>query len=85
MLTNEGRKKTYEILVKCGADFIETFTGFSTGETKVESVGFMKETTADEATVKASGDIHSGEEVLVMIKNDVDRIGASNGIEVVEE
>ena len=75
---------TCEISVKCGADFVKTSTGFSTGGAKVEDVKLMKDTVADKAMVKASGGIHSREEALAMIENGADRIGASSGIKIVE-
>lgn len=78
------RKKACEISVKCGADFVKTSTGFSTGGAKVEDVKLMKDTVADKAMVKASGGIHSREEALAMIENGADRIGASSGIKIVE-
>ena len=75
---------TDEISVKCGADFVKTSTGFSTGGAKVEDVKLMKDTVGDKAMVKASGGIHSREEALSMIENGADRIGASSGIKIVE-
>lgn len=84
LLTDEEKKKACEISVKCGADFVKTSTGFSTGGAKVEDVKLMKDTVGDKAMVKASGGIHSREEALSMIENGADRIGASSGIKIVE-
>ena len=45
----------------------------------------MRETVGDSAKVKASGGIRTGEQAKAMIEAGADRIGAGNGVILLEE
>lgn len=80
-----------EIVMACkfaeaaGADFVKTSTGFSSGGAKVADVMLMKKTVGDRLKVKASGGIRDLETVKAMIEAGADRIGASAGVQIMEE
>ena len=80
-----------EIVMACkfseaaGADFVKTSTGFSSGGAKVADVKLMKKTVGDRLKVKASGGIRDLETVEAMIEAGADRIGASAGVQIMEE
>ena len=80
-----------EIVMACklaeaaGADFVKTSTGFSSGGAKVADVKLMKKTVGDSLKVKASGGIRDLETVEAMIEAGADRIGASAGVQIMEE
>ncbi len=63
---------------------MKTSTGFSTGGAKPEDIKLMRETVGKNMGVKASGGIHTREEMEVMIENGATRIGASCGVELVK-
>ena len=68
-----------------GADFVKTSTGFSKGGATVEAVKLMREAVGPDMGVKASGGIHSRQEMLAMIEAGATRIGASCGVELMKE
>ena len=85
LLTDEEKVRACELSVEAGAAFVKTSTGFSTGGAKAEDVALMKKTVGDRAQVKASGGIHTHEEMMAMINAGATRIGASAGIALMRE
>ncbi|MGX6962132.1 deoxyribose-phosphate aldolase [Vagococcus xieshaowenii] len=83
LLTDEEKVKVSELAVEAGADFVKTSTGFSTGGATAADVKLMKDTVGDNAQVKASGGIHSLEDVEAMVEAGATRIGASAGVAIV--
>ena len=82
-LNEEEIKRASELVVKAGAQFVKTSTGFGTGGAKVEDVKLMKQTVKDQAEVKASGGVRTYEDALKMIEAGATRIGTSNGVDIV--
>ena len=64
---------------------MKTSTGFSTGGATEEDVRLMRETVGDRAKVKASGGIRTHEQACRLISAGADRIGAGNGLLLLEE
>ena len=72
--------------IAAGAQFVKTSTGFGAGGATVEAVSLMADIVHPHGLkVKASGGIHNYEEALEMTKNGADRIGASCGVQIVNE
>ena len=69
---------------KAGATFVKTSTGFGTGGATVEDIKLMRETVGEEMGVKASGGIHSYDDVVAMVNAGATRIGASSGIAIMK-
>ncbi|MBP5217068.1 MAG: deoxyribose-phosphate aldolase [Bacilli bacterium] len=70
---------------RAGADFVKTSTGFSKGGATVEAVKIMREAVGPEMGVKASGGIHTREQMLALIEAGASRIGASSGVALIQE
>ena len=85
LLTNDEIRRACELSVKAGAAFVKTSTGFSTGGATEEDVRLMRETVGDRAKVKASGGIRTHEQACRLISAGADRIGAGNGLLLLEE
>lgn len=85
LLTDEEKVKACELSVKAGAAFVKTSTGFSTGGATVADVALMKKTVDGKALVKASGGIRTPEDAKALIEAGADRIGAGNGIPLIQE
>ncbi|RUT60647.1 deoxyribose-phosphate aldolase [Clostridium botulinum] len=85
LLTEEEKVKACTFSKEAGADYVKTSTGFSTGGAKPEDIKLMRETVGKNMGVKASGGIHTREEMEVMIENGATRIGASCGVELVNK
>ena len=84
LLTDEEKVLACQIAKRCGADFVKTYTGFSTGGATVEDVDLMRRTVGPEMGVKASGGIRDYAKAKAMIDAGASRIGASAGIAIVE-
>lgn len=84
LLTDDEIVQACQLAKAAGADFVKTSTGFSTGGAKPEDVALMRKTVGDSMGVKASGGIHTRQEALAMVEAGASRIGASQGIAIVE-
>ncbi|MBU3161524.1 deoxyribose-phosphate aldolase [Clostridium frigoris] len=84
LLSDEEKIRACVLAKEAGADYVKTSTGFSKGGAKAHDVKLMRETVGNSMGVKASGGIHTKEEMLDMIKNGASRIGASCGIELIK-
>ncbi len=84
-LTKEEIKKMAEIALEVKPDFIKTSTGFGTSGATVEDVALMKSVVGDAVKVKAAGGIRNLETCMGMIEAGAERIGTSNGIQILKE
>lgn len=85
LLSDDEIRKLARLCVDCGVDFVKTSTGFSKAGANKAHVRLMRETVGEEAGVKASGGIRTLEDALSMIESGANRIGASAGVQIVEE
>lgn len=74
--------KACEICIDAKADFVKTSTGFSKSGATLTAVKIMKKTVRNQLKVKASGGIRDIETALKYIEVGVDRIGASAGVDM---
>ncbi|NND63688.1 MAG: deoxyribose-phosphate aldolase [Flavobacteriaceae bacterium] len=81
-LTDEEKRMACNIVVKAKANFVKTSTGFGFGGATLSDVILMKEAVGDKAKVKASGGIKDAKTAIEYIKNGVDRIGTSSGVDI---
>ena len=84
LLTEDEKVRACVLAKEAGANYVKTSTGFSKSGANAHDVKLMRETVGDDMGVKASGGIHTKEEMLDMIRNGVSRIGASCGIELIK-
>ena len=87
LLTKEEIKKSCELSVQGGANFVKTSTGFVKNGVgaKAEDVKLMYETVKDaKIQVKASGGIRDKETAIKMIENGAVRLGTSSGVKLTE-
>ena len=84
LLTDAEKVLACQIAKRCGADFVKTSTGFSTGGATVEDVALMRRTVGPEMGGKASGGVRDYAKAKAMIDAGASRIGASAGIAIVE-
>jgi len=64
------------------ANFVKTSTGFGTGGATAHHVALMRKTVGEKMGVKASGGVRSLDDVLKMVEAGATRIGASSGVEI---
>ncbi|WP_100406746.1 deoxyribose-phosphate aldolase [Bacillus solitudinis] len=84
LLTEEEKIHACELVVKAGAAFVKTSTGFSTGGATIEDIKLMRKVVGPELGVKASGGIRNAADTLAMIKAGATRIGASAGVSIIK-
>lgn len=85
LLTDEEKVTACELAVKAGADYVKTSTGFSTGGATVADIKLMRKTVGPDLGVKASGGVRDRQGALDMIEAGATRIGASSGIQIVND
>jgi deoxyribose-phosphate aldolase len=68
-----------------GADFVKTSTGYGPGGATVEDVDLMYRVVGPEIKIKAAGGIRNLQTALAMIGAGASRLGASAGIQIVQE
>ncbi len=85
LLTKDEIAKASELVVSCGADFVKTSTGFSTGGATVEDVEIMTSVVGERGKIKASGGIRTKENAINMINAGATRLGCSNSIAIITE
>ena len=85
LLTDEEIVEICKICAKEKVDFVKTSTGFSKGGATVEAVSLMNKTLNGACQIKASGGIHTKEEVLSFVKAGATRIGCSSSVSIMEE
>lgn len=84
-LTNEEKIHLCEIALRVRPTFIKTSTGFGTGGATIEDVKLMKSIVGDKIKVKAASGIRNAKQALAMIEAGAERLGTSNGIEIMED
>lgn len=82
-LTNAEKEFACKIAVDAGADFVKTSTGFGTGGATYNDIILMKKIINGKAKIKASGGIRDYQTAKKYIDLGVDRIGTSNGTDIV--
>jgi deoxyribose-phosphate aldolase len=85
LLTDEEKIAACECILRAGADYVKTSTGFSTGGATVEDVALLRKTVGDKAGVKASGGIRDYQAAMAMIEAGASRIGSSAGVEIMKQ
>ena len=77
LLTEEEKLSLCRIVSNCGADFIKTSTGFSTGGATRQDVQLLRENCPESVKVKAAGGISSLQDAEDFIALGADRLGTS--------
>ena len=85
LLTEEEKIVACELAQAAGADFVKTSTGFSGGGATVADIELMRRTVGPDMGVKASGGIRNAEDARAMIAAGATRLGASAGIQIMQE
>jgi len=85
LLTDEEKIAACECILRAGADYVKTSTGFSTSGATVEDITLLRRTVGDRAGVKASGGIRDYKAALAMIEAGASRIGTSAGVEIMKQ
>ncbi|MDO4632472.1 MAG: deoxyribose-phosphate aldolase [Eubacteriales bacterium] len=85
LLTDEEKVELCKIVMRSGADFIKTSTGFSTGGATLHDIKLFAEHIKAPVKIKASGGVNSFEEAEQYIALGTSRIGTSRLIRLAKQ
>lgn len=85
LLTDEEKIHLCRIVSDCGADYIKTSTGFSTGGATREDVRLLRENSPADLKVKAAGGIKTLQDAEDFIELGADRLGTSRIVKLAIE
>ena len=85
LLTEEEKKTMCRIVTDCGADFIKTSTGFSTGGATPEDIKLFAENVGPNVRIKAAGGIATLEDAENFVKLGATRLGTSRVLKLVRK
>lgn len=85
LLTEEEKKTMCRIVTDCGADFIKTSTGFSTGGATPEDIELFAKNVGPNVRIKAAGGIATLEDAENFVKLGATRLGTSRVLKLVRE
>ena len=83
LLNQDEKALACNIVMKSGAAFVKTSTGFSSSGATLEDVRLIKKLVGDRVGIKASGGIKTKNEALKLIEAGATRIGTSRGVEII--
>ena len=84
LLTEEEKIKMCEIVIRAGAEYIKTSTGFSTAGATFADVKLMREHIGKEGKIKAAGGISSFADAETFIHLGADRLGTSRLVKIMK-
>lgn len=84
-LSPEVQRSATEMVVRAGADFVKTSTGFGPSGATVADVSLLAATAAGRIGVKAAGGIRTLAECQAMLAAGATRIGSSSGCQIVDQ
>jgi len=84
LLNEEQKVRACRLIVEAEAQFVKTSTGFGPGGATIEDVKLLRQTVGPKFGVKASGGIRDTATALAMIEAGATRLGASNGVAILE-
>jgi deoxyribose-phosphate aldolase len=84
-LTDDEKERACLAVMRSGADFIKTSTGFGAGGAEIKDVKLIKSVTGGKIGIKAAGGIKTLNDVLAFIRAGATRIGTSSGVEIMKE
>lgn len=83
LLNQEEKVNVTECIIRAGADFVKTATGFNGGGATVEDVRLLNEVGKGKIQVKAAGGIKTYEDALAIIDAGATRIGSSGAVQII--
>lgn len=83
-LTQEEIVHASKIVVKSGAHFVKTNTGYGPRGVSVEDVELIKRAVGDSVGIKAAGGIRNARQALSLIEAGATRIGSSHGVDIIK-
>jgi deoxyribose-phosphate aldolase len=84
-LSEDEKIKACRLIMKTGAKFVKTSTGFGNSGATESDVRLIKSIIGDELKIKAAGGIHTFKDAFGLIEAGADRIGTSAGVQIISQ
>lgn len=84
LLTDEGIKKASQLVLKSGADFVKTNTGWGRRGASLKDVEIIREEVGGRIKIKVAGGIHTYQKAVDFIEKGANRIGTSKAVEIIK-
>lgn len=84
LLTDEEIKKASELVLKSGADFVKTNSGWGSRGASLKDVEIIKEVVGKKIKIKVAGGIHTYKKTVAFIEKGANRIGTSKAVEIIK-
>jgi len=85
LLTDEEIKRASQLVLKSGADFIKTNSGWGPRGASLRDVELIREAIGDKIKIKVAGGIHTYQKAVEFVQKGANRIGTSKAVEIIEE
>ena len=83
-LTDDEIKKASELVLKSGADFVKTCSGWGPRGASLKDVELIKQSVGDKIKIKVAGGIHTRQAAAEFVQNGAHRIGTSKAVEIIK-
>lgn len=83
-LTDEEIEEASQLVLKSGADFIKTNSGWGPRGASLKDVEIIRKAVGDQIRIKVAGGIHSYQQAVAFIAKGANRIGTSKAIEIIK-
>lgn len=84
LLDNEEKVLISKLAVDAGINYVKTSTGIQTTGATVEDVKLIRQTVGSGTFIKASGGVRTHAQAIALIEAGANRIGTSNGVDIIE-
>ncbi|WP_338068671.1 deoxyribose-phosphate aldolase [Mycoplasma nasistruthionis] len=84
LLSEKEIEEATKIVMKSGAEFIKTSTGFSFRGANLRDIEIMKQTAGDTLLIKAAGGISNLDDLIAMQNAGASRFGTSRSVAIIE-
>lgn len=84
LLDNKEITWVSKLVIKAGAQFVKTSTGYASRGAILEDIKVIKKAIKDTGLIKASGGIRTKQDAQNMIKAGANRLGTSQGVKLIE-
>lgn len=82
---DEVKRRLAEVVIRAGADFVKTSTGFAATGATIDDVQLLAEVASGRAGVKAAGGIRDWPMCQAMLAAGATRIGSSAGVTIMQQ
>ncbi len=84
LLTDEEIKKASRLVLKSGADFVKTNSGWGPRGANLKDVEIIRKEVGGKIKIKVAGGIHTYKSALAFIEKGANRIGTSKAVEIIK-